>query len=154
MLPTEIEDFLCYNVNPNYGYLKLHFAEFNGEKNILTANYLYTGDIEDIIAKLKPELEKMFKTAVGLPIEYKFVYNRAYIDETILRLKFTEYLRTAFTIMSGEVTDEDIKIEPTSNGFDINLSLSQQFADYLSGAKSFANFKETLFNDNFCEFNF
>jgi hypothetical protein len=132
----------------------LHFVSFDGEKNTLTANYIYTAEISDLLNKLKPELEKMFCKTVGLQIEYKFVYTESYIDETVLRLRVMEYLKNTFAVMSGDIKDDSIKIESAANGFNINLYLTQQFADFLTGSKSFANFKQTLEDENFCEFNF
>jgi hypothetical protein len=154
VLPTEIEEYLAFNSNPNYGFIKLHFVSFDAEKNFLTAHYLYTAEVEDIIDKLKPELEKLFTQSVGLSIGYKFVYGKSYIDETILRLRLLDYLRNTFAIMAGGVKEEDIKIDAVTNGYDINLYLTQQFAEFLQGARSFEKFKGALAAEFFCEFNF
>jgi hypothetical protein len=154
MLPAEVEEYLCFNVNPNYNYIRLHFVSFDAGNNTLTANYIYTAEVDDIINKLKPELEKLFIQAVALPIKYKFVYSKSYIDETILRLAVFNYLKNAFAVMSGGMSDGSIVIETAPNGYNVNLYLTQQFADFLSGSKSFANFKKDLHEQYFCEFNF
>jgi hypothetical protein len=129
-------------------------VSFDSKNNVLTANYIYTMEVDDIIDKLKPELEKLFVQIVALPIKYKFVYTKSYIDETILRLAVLNYLKNTFAVMSGGMNEDNIKIDTTQNGYNINLYLTRQFADFLSGAKSFTNFKEKLHNEYFCEFNF
>jgi len=91
---------------------------------------------------------------MGLPIQYEFVYEKSYIDKTLLQIKVTDYLKNTFAVMAGRLPDDAIKVDPVPNGFDINLYLTGQFADFLSGARSFANFKKELAEENFCEFNF
>jgi hypothetical protein len=154
MLPTEVEEFLCFNADADYSRIKLLSAFFDTEKDTLTANYIYTDDIEDKLPALKPELEKLFIEAVSLPINIEFVYTKSYIDEMVLRLKITEFLHNKFTAMAGAFEDANVKAELVDNTFTVNLYLSSQFANFLEYSNSWRSFKQKLADENFYEFDF
>ena len=154
VLPTEVEEYLCFNADADYANLKFVSAVFDKTKSKLTANYVYTADIEKKLTELKPKLEELFKESVNLPLKYEFHYTKAYMDETVLKLKVMEFLKAKFAIMAGTVGDSDIKIELADNTWAVNLYISSGFANYLEYSKPWQEFKQKLTAENFYEFEF
>ena len=155
--PTEITDWLAYNVDASYRLVKLKECTFTPATNTLSSVFLFDQGIADKIDALKTRLEREYIASVakdGEPSDLKhtFTYEKSYIDAEILRLKVENFLKKQFSVLTLDLDDGDIKVGEGRGSFTVNIYIPQQNITYIEKSRAFAEFLKTLHDEYFSTF--
>ena len=156
---SETCERLAFRVDPMYKFFKLAECFYTASENKLEIVLLYDADINNKIDMLKSRLEREIKDAVSdklgdlaKGLSFLFEYKKVFIDAQLLQLKVAGFLRRAFSVLTLDLDDEDIKIMQTPQGYTVNLFLPQSNIDYISKSNAYREFLETLHDEHFVSF--
>lgn len=149
-----VEEYLYYNENQSYGYLKLMTCTYYQAKQKLLVRYFYASEIEAQLPTLKKRLETLFIQHVGLPIKYEFVYKKVFTDILTVQLEIVSFLHRRFGALSRGTTDENVQVKLVNNALQINLFLPPTLIDFLNNSQQWHKFQQELQSKNFydCQF--
>lgn len=149
-----VEEFLYYNENQNYAYLKFVNCTYYQIKQRLVVHYIYAEEIEQQLPTLKKRLETLFIQQVGLPIKYEFIYKKVYADVLTLQLEIVSFLHRRFGALSRGTTDENVQVQLVNNSLQINLFLPPMLIDFLHNSQQWHKFQQGLKSKCFYDFQF
>ncbi len=150
----KIEEYLYFNEDEDYAFIKFSSATYDKNKLKLTLNYIYMEEVESKLPRLKNRLEELFRERIGLPLNYEFVYSKVYMDKLTLHLKILEFLKERFSGLTSKLKEENIVLELKGNKWVINLFLEPSLATFLQNSKHWPKFKQSLTDISFYEFVF
>ncbi len=149
-----VEEYLYYNENQSYAYLKFVNCTYYQSKQKLLVRYIYAEEIEAQLPTLKKRLETLFMQQVGLPIKYEFVYKKVYADLLTLQLEIVSFLHRRLGTLSRGTTDENVQVKLLNNTLQINLFLPMSLIDFLQNSQQWHKFQKDLQNKSFYDFQF
>ena len=151
--PLEVLDWLAYNVDESYRFVKLHSCTYKPAANTLATVFLFDQIIESKLENLKPRLEREYRETVSLDVSHIFTYEKSYIDPDILKLKVQNFLHKQFSVLTLDLDDNDIKVEESASfHFIVNIFLPEQNINYISKSRALAEFVKTLHDEHFATF--
>ena len=154
--PVEVCDYLTYHVSREYAFVRFKECAYSEQNDVLTTVFLFDERIKKRIDDLKPALEDAYKKAVDLDVKHVFKYKQSYIDAQLLQMQVKKFLRSAFSVLTLGLTDDDIVITQAENtdSFRIEILLPKQTIEYVRAHKNYLTFIKDLEDNNFCSFNF
>ena len=147
-------DFLSYNVNTDYRFIKPVACVYHVKSNTAIITFFYDEKVAKTLESLQDRLEKECRAKIDSDVKLVFEYKKAYTDELLLKMEIKKFLIREFSILTLSLTDEDIHVERNGEVFKINLHLPPQSIDYIRNNKLFTRFAAKLHDENFCTFEF
>jgi len=150
----ELIEHLAFYEDPAFHLVRLGSFVYEKKKDELTTTILFDESLTKKIKDLKPALEAKIEAFIKTDVTHKYVYQKSYIDATMLKLKTQNFLRETFSIMTLDLDDDDIVIAKDDNLFRVDIYLPPQAINFIKNSQGFTNFKKQLSANYFYRFNF
>ena len=140
-----------------FRHVKFRDCTYNTKDNTAVLTILYSEDIENL-DQIRPEIERLFKDAIKTNVDptlrVTFQYKKAYTDAQLLKMDVKKFLTVNYSILTLNLTDDDIHVEDLGGVFRVNVHLPKQSVEYIRASKPFLDFVHGLHEENFCTFEF
>jgi len=150
----ELLEHLSFYHSPDFNLVRFGGFVYDAKKDELTTTILYDERITKKLKDLKPILEGKFEQKITCQVKHKYDYQKSFIDALMLKLKTQNFLRESFSIMTLDLTDEDVVVIQEDDTFRVDMYLIPQAVEFIGGTNAFANFKKELSQNFFYKFNF